>query len=252
MEVDLRSVLLLILLFLAGPFAAQATEPKAKVVGPKLPVAAGADVVLDATESVSDRPLIWRVIGQPASVKTYDDGDRKAVVGVLRALPAGDYMVSVGAVGVQVKPAKPGQTEPEVDVSMDVSVVEFKVGGSPAPPPTPPPVPPGPHPPPQPLPPPQPNSTMGQLGAQFGRAIVTTYAETMEESVSMLAAGVTRSAVVADFEKRWAARRRLAAQGAAAEFAKIAPDDRDPTSDQKAALSEAWREFAKGVRGASR
>lgn len=137
--------------------------------------------------------------------------------------------------------------------TFDESTVEIQAGEKrpdpPAPPdPTPDPV--GPTPPtPQPAPGPAPTDKFGKLGRDFGSALLTTYGDTMEESASMLAAGVARKAVIGDFGKRWQARREKAGEASASEFAGITPDDREPQGDEKARLVQAWRDFARGVKG---
>lgn len=122
-------------------------------------------------------------------------------------------------------------------------------GPSPRPQPDPQPTPtPGPTPPPAPTPSPAPTDPFGKMGYDYGKAIATTYAETFEESASMLAAGLPKSTVNSDFDKRWKKRRDAAFASVAAEFARIAPDDREPNGDEKARLAQAWREFAKGLK----
>ncbi len=135
--------------------------------------------------------------------------------------------------------------------TFDESVAEIKVGEPRPPPPRPPPTPgpqPDPNPPPTPPPSPVPTDPFGRLAYSYGQAVTATYAETLDESASMLAAGVSRAAITSDFEKRWKARRDQAFKAIAAEYAKLAPDDREPTADEKAKLAQAWRDFARGMR----
>lgn len=107
-----------------------AAEPKAVVTGPKS-VPAGQVVFLDASASVSDKPIKWRVLNAPtAIVVPLDKGGRQGIYAILPNLPAGTHRVLVIAV------AKPDKaTEPDADAD----VIEVTVGGPPAPPPPPPP-----------------------------------------------------------------------------------------------------------------
>lgn len=137
--------------------------------------------------------------------------------------------------------------------TFDQTEVRVRVGNSnPSPTPTPPPGPaptPTPTPGPTPTPQPAPSDLFGKLGYDYGAALMQSYADTLDESASMLAAGVSRKAIVADFDKRWKPRREKAFNVPAAEFAKIVPDDREPNGDEKGRLADAWRGMAKGVRG---
>lgn len=141
--------------------------------------------------------------------------------------------------------------------TFDETMVEIKVGDRPRPPPTPDPDPepvdpiptPTPTPTPTPQPGPAPTDKFGKLGRDFGTSLLSSYGDTMEESAAMLAAGITRKAVIADFDKRWKARRDKSSDVPASEFAKITPDDREPQGDEKARLVQAWRDFARGVKG---
>lgn len=223
-------------LALLCPSLALAAEPKAVVSGPKH-VPAGSIVFLDASLSQSDKPLKWRTLGNPAPLIPLDKDDRKGVYAIVPTLPVGTHRFAVVAIGTPDK-----ATEPDADIA----IVEVIVGDpQPAPPPQPAP---GPTPPPAPTPNPTPTDPFGKLGYDYARAIATTYAETFEESASMLAAGLPKSTVNSDFDKRWKKRRDLAFAGIAAEFARVAPDDREPNGDEKARLSQAWRDFAKGLK----
>jgi len=220
------------------PSLVLAAEPKAVVSGPKQ-VPAGSIVFLDASLSQSDKPLKWRTLGNPAPLIPLDKDDRKGVYAIVPTLPPGTHRFAVVAIGTPDK-----ATEPDADIA----IVEVVVG-DPQPVPQPQPTPtPGPTPPPAPTPSPAPTDPFGKMGYDYGKAIATTYAETFEESASMLAAGLPKSTVNSDFDKRWKKRRDAAFASVAAEFARIAPDDREPNGDEKARLAQAWREFAKGLK----
>lgn len=223
-------------ILLAAALLSVGAEPKAVVTGPKQ-VPAGSIVFLDASLSQSDKPLKWRTLGNPAPLIPLDKDDRKGVYAIVPTLPVGTHRFAVVAIGTPDK-----ATEPDADIA----IVEVVVGDpQPSPQPQPTPVP---TPTPAPTPSPVPSDPFGKMGYEYAKAIASTYAETFEESASMVAAGLTKSAVAADFDKRWKKRRDLAFASVAAEFAKIAPDEREPSGDEKARLTQAWRDFAKGLK----
>ncbi len=153
-------------LVLLLPSLAHAAEPKAVVTGPPR-VATGNVIFLDASQSVSDRPLIWKPIvkaGQPApTLITFDKDGRKGVFALIPNAPDGEHTFALIAVGV---PA--GKTDPD----FAIEVVQVTVGTlspvrpdpTPAPGPTPNPTPP-------PTPGPVPTDKTERLGYDYAKAL---------------------------------------------------------------------------------
>lgn len=216
-----------------------AETPRAVVTGPKT-VPVGSIVFLDASLSVSDRPLKWRILGNPTPLISLDKDGQKGVYAILPTLETGTHRVAVIAIGTP-KDAK----EPDADIG----IIEFTVGSpAPSPTPTPTPVPP-PNPfEPTPTPNPVPTDKFGKLGNEYAKVIVDTYADTFEESASMIAAGVSRTSVDKDFDQRWRNRRTAAFASIAKEFAAIAPDGREPNADERSRLAQSWKDFARGLK----
>lgn len=102
---------------------------------------------------------------------------------------------------------------------------------------------------PAPAPVPAPANAFEALGRAYREAQIQTYADTWEESATMLAAGLTREQVMADFTKRWGDKKTEAYKPVQEAFAKIVPDDVEPTAGQRGFLVQAWHDFAKGLRG---
>lgn len=151
-------------LVLLLPSLALAAEPKAVVTGPPR-VATGNVIFLDASQSVSDRPLIWKPIvkaGQPApTLITFDKDGRKGVFALIPNAPDGEHAFALIAVGTPT-----GKTELE----FAIEVVQVTVGQlSPVrPDPTPAP---GPTPNPTPTPGPLPTDKTERLGYDYAKAL---------------------------------------------------------------------------------
>lgn len=232
-------------------------EPKAIVTGPKT-VPSGSVVFLDGSMSSSDRPLKWKLISGQGALVTFDKGAKLDAYALLPALPDGVYRISTVAVGKSDDPNIKPDDPRYIDV--DVSVIEFVVGIGPTPPvppiPPTPPVPPTPVPPtpvpPTPTPTPTPSNVHQKMGQDYGKSVLSTYADTYDESAGMLAAGVSRQTVIAGFERSYKARRDPTYRAVAAEFAKIVPDDREPTDVERINLTQAWKDFGRGIREAAR
>lgn len=212
-----------------------AETPRAVVTGPKT-VPVGSIVFLDASLSVSDRPLKWRILGNPTPLIALDKDGQKGVYAILPTLEAGTHRVAVIAIGTP-KDAK----EPDADIG----IIEFTVGS------------PKPVDPVKPVDPdikpvdpvkPIPTDKFGRLGNEYAKVIVDTYADTFDESASMIAAGVSKTSVDKDFDQRWRNRRTAAFASIAKEFATIAPDGREPNADERARLAQAWKDFARGLK----
>ncbi len=138
---------ILALLLLTATSAAD--TPKSVIRGPST-VAAGATLVLDARDSVSDRPLTWKC---PALEKTGLALDMTGRIGVIYMVPGiepGIYQIVLVAKGVP-----PGAAE----LDADASVLIVTVGSGPAPVP----IPPTPDPTPAPPAPPSPPIVVGTL-----------------------------------------------------------------------------------------
>lgn len=115
------------------PTLALAGEPKAVIEG-NARVPAGQVAVLDASKSVSDKPIKWKVVGNPSAILIPLDRDgRKGVYALLLNLPAGTHRVLAIAATAD---------------DADADAIEITVGDPPAP---------KPDPTPKPEPPPTPN-----------------------------------------------------------------------------------------------
>lgn len=127
-----------------------ATQPKASIDAPPR-VASGNVIFLNGSESVSDRPFVWKQVGatdKPLVMLKFDQDGKKAAAVLIPGAPDGVYSFVLVAIGVTpgVKPDDP----PMVDVACDV--VQVTVGAlTPIKP-----EPPGPNPGPTPLPTPAP------------------------------------------------------------------------------------------------
>ena len=123
-------------LLLLAPSLALGADPKAVIEG-NARVPAGQVAVLDASKSVSEKPIKWKVVGNPAAILIPLDRDgRKGVYALLLNLPPGTHRVlAIAATATDA----------------DADAIEITVG-EPAPAPKPDPTP-KPEPPPPPNPP---------------------------------------------------------------------------------------------------
>lgn len=143
------TTILLALLLAQAPGPAPA--PTAVIVG-RTDVPAGSMIFLDASGSISARPLRWKLLGTPPPDLAWFNFDRGSRPNVALFAPApgpGLYRFALIAAG-------PAPKAGDEDPAIDVDVFEVRVGSAPIPvPPIPIPYPPGPTPPP-PIPTPTP------------------------------------------------------------------------------------------------
>lgn len=219
--------------------SASAVSPIAVLKGPKT-AAVGELITLDAGESLGDR-FEWK----PAEAYKgfFVDSSRKTAVFV--SATSGVFAFGFAAAGVD--------DAGKLEIAISWHVV--RVGGgepTPSPSPGPSPIPTPPTPVPNPLPSPQPIpplSTSEALGRSYAAALRESYAKTWEQSADLLQAGQgTKESLMKDFGGRWLALRTPAYVPIAEEFAKLVPDDREPTAGEMGFLVKAWRDFAKGLR----
>jgi hypothetical protein len=204
---------LIVLLLLAPPALGQAPPPDpapaAQAVASVRPTfPSGSSVLVDGTGSKSPGgPLSFQIAGRPREPFLFTEGRSGAL---FPALPDGHYFVAVVARAPKDYPGDP----------VDVLVLEFQVGQSPAPvkPDVPTPAP--------------------------------AMADTWDESAAMVAAGTAVGDVMKSFGQRWQARRTPAFNaGAGAAFAAIVPPGTEPaTQASRDALVAAWKDFAAGLR----
>lgn len=154
------------MLSLLLPSLALAAEPKAVVTGPPR-VASGNVIFLDASQSVSDRPVVWKPIvkaGQtPPALITFDKDGRKGVFALIPNAPDGEHTFALIAVGTPT-----GKTE----LDFAIEVIQVTVGQLSPIPPTPAPGPtPGPAPTPTPTPGPIPTDKVERLGYDYAKSL---------------------------------------------------------------------------------
>lgn len=245
------------LLFVLGLCsAANAERPVIRVdYSPEYPT--NVPVVFDATKSISEFPLKWKVVGSNARIITAtseEAGAPKKSLAYFLRLPAGKYQVQVTAKGYP----DPTKKTPD-DLDTDTLVIDFVVG-TPGPAPTPDPVPvptptptPTPDPTPTPTPKPEPDTALNEYGTRgrnYARTLLQGFAETYEESAADLLAGKAIPDIDKAFPPKWTAKRATALQSDLKKLAELMPDPTKPTDDQRKALAQAWKDYAAGVRAA--
>jgi hypothetical protein len=109
---------------------ARAADPVAVIKGPTARNA-GQSILLDARESVSDKPLRWKLLDRDLPLLTFDSAPRKHTYAFLPDPDPGEYIFALTAVG------KVGE-----ELESETAIHRVVVGGSP-----PRPIPPGPTPP---------------------------------------------------------------------------------------------------------
>lgn len=132
--------------FAAIPSLADA--PRVVLTGTKT-IPAGGTLILDASGSVSDKPIVYAVKqGGPLILVPLDSGGRAGIYALAWNVPAGTYRITAKARGTIKTPD--GQCECDADID----IIEVVVVAAPTPKPDPPPQPPpGPTPDPPPVPP---------------------------------------------------------------------------------------------------
>lgn len=148
-------------------------EPKVVIAANGLMVPTGSPVVLDATQSQSDKPIVWRAkskAGKPVSYFTFDKGKRAGVVLMAAGLPDGEYIFSATASGTP----RPESADEAEAAGLAQDFVTVTVGAlSPVPAPKPDPTPsPGPAPAPTPTPSPVPTDPTERLGYDYARSLI--------------------------------------------------------------------------------
>lgn len=236
-----------LLLWLSLAVPAWAVEPVAKIDAPAS-VPAGWPIMLDALGSTCEpgSPVVWKLVDGPRNTITvYDQADALGVLAVIRDPAPGRYRIRIYCYGYLDKPFKIGDKTFDVTPMVSTAEAVIDVGAIPQPtPPTP-----TPTPSPNPKPPtPQPTTELEAMGLTYGRMLISTYAQTLDESVAMVAAGQAVSLVTPDFTARWQARREQAFEPIKKAYNKIAPEGYEPTAEQRSAIIAAWQQVSRGLR----
>lgn len=250
----LRALTLTALLLAITLQSASAERPVIKVdYSPTY--AANTPIMFDATKSVSDFGIKWKMVGFNGILFTATpevEGQptiKNSVAWFMRLAP-GKYQIQATAKGYPDANKK----TPE-DLEVDTLVIDFTVGTpTPEPVPTPVPIPnPTPTPGPAPIPIPSPDASLneyGQRGRNYGSTLLQSFAETYEQAAADLLAGKAIPDIDKAFPATWNAKRATALQDNLKKFAELMPDPTKPTDDQRKALAQAWKDYAAGVRAA--
>lgn len=243
-----------VLLFAAATLPASAAfagEPKITIAANGLMVPTGSPVVLDATQSQSDKPIVWRAKakdGKKVSYFTFDKGKRAGVVLMAVGLPDGEYIFSATASG----DPKPDSADEAEAAGLAQDFVTVSVGSlSPVPPPpNPNPNPnPGPTPPPPPSPGPIPTDPTERKGYDYAKAVNEAVA------AALGAAAMGRYESTQDLVT---AQRKAFTDGLTAAFAPVASDlirqvgeaSSQPSARDVAAAQDYLKKIQAGVRAA--
>jgi hypothetical protein len=129
--------------------AAAADSPKAVIVGPET-VPAGSVLYLDASASVSEKPIVWQVKrGGALALIPLDSGGRSGIYAIAPNPPPGRYLITAKARGTTVRPDDVSEAEADADIDViEVEVLAPAPAPRPNPGPDPQPPPPTPGPPP--------------------------------------------------------------------------------------------------------
>lgn len=156
---------------LAYALLALGAEPKAVISANGLMVPSGSPVVLDATQSQSNKPIVWMgktKAGKRINYFTFDKGTRAGVVLMAVGLPDGEYVFTATASG----DPKPGSADEAEAAGLAQDFVVVTVGQLSPLPPKPDPIPaPGPAPAPTPQPGPAPSDPTERLGYDYARSL---------------------------------------------------------------------------------
>lgn len=223
----------MIVLALSSPAWGQQTT-KAVVKAPES-VPAGGTVILDARGSVTDAaiPLKWQAV-DPAGllIVTFDKDGRKDVVGMLVTEPgvSRDYLVSVTAVSVD---------SASKSVSVDTSLCRVHAEST------------GPAPP---QPGPTPASTAYQAGLKYGPILGSTYAEAWDAAATALEQGKTVADAQRIIQQTWQdCRSKQFTAYVTPVLQAVLPEGTEPSDPvRRSAVIQAWRDFASGLKGASK
>lgn len=244
-----RFSLVTVLLF-CGPV--RAVEPIARVDAPTA-IHAGSGIILDASASTFEPgvPVEWELLDGPkTTINTFDKGVNQSVVAYLRNPEPGQYRVRLTCYGLVNKTIN-GKTYELLKAAIADSVINVEPSPKPVPTPTP-----TPTPAPVPVPTPVPSDPIEAMAQTYGRAVLESYAQTLEESANLLEpkspeeAASPASAAVMSFDQRWRERRVALYEPIRRAYDQISPEAFEPNPEQRKALKAAWLRTAKGVRSA--
>jgi hypothetical protein len=199
---------------LATTGVVQGAAPKAVIEGTSR-IPSGGTIALTAADSVSDKPLVWKVKGPKLVYTIGDSQGRQGVFLLAFNVPSGTYRFIVEA---RAKPEGAADYDSDVDV-LDVVVGDQPVPPTPGPtpgptPPTPGPTPnptptPGPTPPPGPAPgPPNPGPIPGfdaqANGRTWAKELIDTFADSLTQAGRDIMDGKSMDQAKKDHVARWA------------------------------------------------